>query len=80
VVFFLATPDVYVAGVAKTFAENAMRWLRRLAIGEEGQDLIEYGLLAAFISVAVVTAVGNIGTSLNTAFQSFAEGTEDFAP
>ena len=57
-----------------------MRWLQRLASEEEGQDLIEYGLLAAFISIAVVAAVNSIGTSLNNAYQSFAEDTEDFAP
>jgi len=32
---------------------------------EQGQDLIEYALLAGFISLAVVAVVTNIGTSLN---------------
>jgi len=35
---------------------------------EQGQDLIEYALLAGFISLAVVTVVTNIGTSLNTLY------------
>jgi len=32
---------------------------------EQGQDLIEYALLAGFISLAVVTAVTQVGTALN---------------
>lgn len=35
--------------------------LRRLLRMEEGQDLIEYGLLAAFISVAAILAIRAIG-------------------
>ncbi|MCK4858009.1 MAG: Flp family type IVb pilin [candidate division Zixibacteria bacterium] len=37
------------------------RILRRLLHTEEGQDLIEYGLLAAFISIAALAAVKAIG-------------------
>ena len=35
---------------------------------EQGQDLLEYALLAGFISLAVVTAVTTVGTSLNTLY------------
>ena len=35
---------------------------------EQGQDLIEYALLAGFISLAVVTMVENIGKGLNTVY------------
>jgi pilus assembly protein Flp/PilA len=35
---------------------------------EQGQDLIEYALLAGFISLAVVTMVENIGKGLNTLY------------
>jgi pilus assembly protein Flp/PilA len=35
---------------------------------EQGQDLIEYALLAGFISLAVVTVVTNVGKSLNTLY------------
>ena len=38
---------------------------------EEGQDLIEYGLLAAFVSLAVIASIDAIGGSLNTAYRSF---------
>jgi pilus assembly protein Flp/PilA len=32
---------------------------------EEGQDLIEYALLAGFIALALITAVTAVGTRLN---------------
>ena len=35
---------------------------------ERGVTAIEYGLLAALISVVIITAVTSIGTSLNTKF------------
>ena len=37
---------------------------------EEGQDLIEYALLAGFISLVAVVAITATGTSLNTLFTS----------
>jgi Flp pilus assembly pilin Flp len=40
------------------------RWLRR----DEGQDLLEYGLLAALIAVAAFGAVGLLGDQLNRVF------------
>ncbi len=35
---------------------------------QKGTSLIEYGLLAALIAIAVVTAVSAIGTALNSSF------------
>ncbi len=40
--------------------------LRRLARGEHGQDLVEYGMLAALIAVVVMTAVTTLGTQIRT--------------
>ena len=37
---------------------------------ENGQDLIEYALLAGFISLAVVTIVQTIGTDLTTLYSN----------
>ena len=37
---------------------------------DEGQDMIEYALLAGFISLAAVVAISQIGTSLNTLYQT----------
>jgi Flp pilus assembly pilin Flp len=40
---------------------------------DDGQDLIEYGLLVALIAVIAVVAVGNVGAAVNTLFwQTFA--------
>jgi pilus assembly protein Flp/PilA len=44
--------------------------LRRFVREEEGQDLIEYALLAGFISLVAVIAITNVGTSLNTLYNT----------
>jgi pilus assembly protein Flp/PilA len=35
---------------------------------DQGQDLIEYGLLAAFISIVAVAAITAIGTNLSALY------------
>ena len=40
----------------------------RLLNDTEGQDLIEYALLAALIALAAITAMQNLGTSINNKF------------
>ncbi len=42
--------------------------VRRLGRRDEGQDLLEYGMLAALIAVFALTAVGALGMKINTAF------------
>ena len=37
---------------------------------ESGATAIEYGLIAAGISVAIIAAVNTVGTNLNTTFSS----------
>ena len=37
---------------------------------DEGQDLIEYGLLVMLIAVVAILAVTSIGTTVNTLFYS----------
>ena len=37
---------------------------------ESGATAIEYGLIAAGISVAIIAAVNSVGTALNASFQS----------
>ena len=44
-------------------------WLR-LIKEDEGQDLIEYGLLAALIAIVAVLALTNVGTALNLTYQN----------
>ena len=44
------------------------KFLVRLTVSEEGQDLIEYALLAAFISIASVAMITSIGTGVNSVY------------
>ena len=39
---------------------------------QSGATAIEYGLIAAGVSVAIVTVVGTLGTKLNTTFTTVA--------
>jgi pilus assembly protein Flp/PilA len=39
---------------------------------ETGATAIEYGLIAAGISIAIIAVVGTLGSSLNTVFTSVA--------
>jgi pilus assembly protein Flp/PilA len=43
---------------------------RRFIRDESGATAIEYGLIAAGISVAIITVVASVGSSLNTTFTS----------
>jgi pilus assembly protein Flp/PilA len=45
-----------------------MKTLVRLLKDESGATAIEYGLIAAGISVAIITVVQNVGTNLGTTF------------
>lgn len=42
--------------------------IQRFIREEEGQDLIEYALLAALIAVASITILGNIAGGINNIF------------
>ena len=42
----------------------------RLVNETEGQDLIEYALLAALIALAAIVAMQNLGTAINSKFTS----------
>ena len=39
-----------------------------LVVEDEGQDLVEYGLLAALIAIAAMLAVSTLGTTIRTVF------------
>jgi Flp pilus assembly pilin Flp len=43
------------------------QWLR----DEHGQDLIEYALLTAFISLIAIAAITNIGTVVDSWYQGY---------
>ena len=49
-----------------------LQLLTRFLKEELGATAIEYGLIAAGISVAIITVVTTLGTNLNTTFGSVA--------
>jgi len=46
-----------------------MSALKRFLKNEDGVTAIEYGLIAALIGVAIIVAVGTVGTNLTTTFE-----------
>ncbi len=46
--------------------QRAWRLLRRLVRADHGQDLVEYGMLAALIAVVAVAAISTLGQSIRT--------------
>ena len=55
-----------------------MRYLKNFLRDESGQDMVEYGLLAAFISIVAIAALQAIGPLVNaiyTAIQNALTGT-----
>ncbi|MDO9564259.1 MAG: Flp family type IVb pilin [Bradyrhizobium sp.] len=47
-----------------------MAFIRKLMKNEKGATAIEYGLIAAGISLAIIAVVNGLGTNLNTKFTS----------
>jgi pilus assembly protein Flp/PilA len=48
--------------------QNVIAAVARLVIKEDGQDLLEYGLLAALIAVVAVAGVTALGQAISTVF------------
>ena len=46
------------------------RFIKDFANDDSGATAIEYGLIAALVSVAAVTALTNVGTSLDAMFST----------
>lgn len=53
-----------------TVRELSMSQILRFCREQSGATAIEYGLIAAGISIAIVIAVSSLGTSLNSTFTS----------
>jgi pilus assembly protein Flp/PilA len=53
--------------------------IARFVRDEQGQDLIEYALLAGFISLAVTATVSSIGGSLNGLYSKVNSQVDDAA-
>jgi pilus assembly protein Flp/PilA len=50
--------------------EPNMKYLAKFVRDESGATAIEYGLIAAGISVAIIAVVQGLGSKLNTTFTS----------
>jgi pilus assembly protein Flp/PilA len=49
-----------------------MKLVSKFLNDQSGATAIEYGLIAAGISIAIITVVGTLGSKLNTTFNSVA--------
>ena len=49
-----------------------MKFLKKLIRNEDGATAIEYGLIAALIAVAAITAMQGLGSQLKTTFNTAA--------
>jgi len=47
--------------------------LKKLVVEESGQDLIEYALLAGFISLIAVGAITAVGVGVNTVYTNISQ-------
>jgi len=54
-----------------------MTFFNTLLKDEAGATAIEYGLIAALIAVAIMTTVGGLGSTLNSAFSKTSSGLSD---
>jgi pilus assembly protein Flp/PilA len=61
------------APVGGVGARHMQNLLKRFAKDESGATAIEYGLIAALISVVIITVLTTLGTSLESTFQSVAD-------
>jgi pilus assembly protein Flp/PilA len=55
-----------------SYGETNMQILAKLLRDENGATAIEYGLIAALISVVIIAAVTLVGSNLSTNFNSIA--------
>lgn len=47
-----------------------MNLIKKLVKNDDGATAIEYGLIAALIAVAAITAMTSLGTNLSTTFNN----------
>jgi pilus assembly protein Flp/PilA len=45
-----------------------MKFVRKMFADKKGATAIEYGLIAALIAIAAITAMTSLGTKLNSTF------------
>jgi pilus assembly protein Flp/PilA len=57
-------------GVVQQERPSMTKLISRFVQNESGATAIEYGLIAACISVAIIAAVQGVGSKLNTTFSN----------
>ncbi|MFC4349040.1 Flp family type IVb pilin [Kordiimonas lipolytica] len=57
-----------------------IKFLNKLRTNEEGATAIEYGLIAALIAVALITALNTLGGDLSAMFEGVATEVETATP
>jgi pilus assembly protein Flp/PilA len=69
-----AIPRLLLTAIQRPFSfavySDSMKTIRRFLADESGATAIEYGLIAAGISLAIIAVVNGLGTKLNTKFTS----------
>jgi pilus assembly protein Flp/PilA len=50
-----------------------MQFIRKIIKDKKGATAIEYGLIAALIAVAAITAMTSLGGTLNNTFQNVSD-------
>ncbi len=53
-----------------------MKFFNKILRDEAGATAIEYGLIAALIAVAAITAMGTLGENLTSTFQTVSDELE----
>jgi pilus assembly protein Flp/PilA len=59
-----------IASAVQGMRDRMIRILKKFIADESGATAIEYGLIAAGISLAIIAIVNGLGTKLNTKFTS----------
>jgi pilus assembly protein Flp/PilA len=57
-----------------------MSTFRRFVKDDSGATAIEYGLIAALVSVAIIVALGTLGNNLNATFTAVSDELNGVAP
>jgi Flp pilus assembly pilin Flp len=65
-------PSGLACGVVSLLGVDGMESLIRFIREDEGQDVVEYGLLIATIAIVVLIGVGVFGNNINAWFQHLA--------
>ena len=54
--------------------ELVQQFLRKLCSDEQGQTIVEYGLILTFIALVLIAVLGSLGTSVINIFTSVSGG------